>query len=518
MSLKKPKKIILITIDTLRADHLGCYGYDKPTSPNLDKLAGEGVMYPYVFSPCSYTVPVHTSILTGIYPINHDIGFSQKTGKIDPDNTILVQEILREQGYATGAFVSSFVLRRDWGLSQGFDIYDDSMTSSETNRPGELMRDGAETTRVALEWINKNKSEDFFVWLHYFDVHGPYTQLPGLADPFKPEDYGDSPILLNKVRDGQPCGIPEYQLLEVKKKEGGEILDYQRDIRHYMAGYDNGIKYQDKVISELLENLKSEGIYEESMIIVTADHGEALGEGGIYFFHGLTVTPEQSRVPLIIKFPAGCEQTAVPDSPVSTVDIMPTILDYTGFSSEMLGLVSPDPDRFILSENEWQRSVIWRNYFMTDEKRVVNDGSNYYFDSQELCRGRKLIDYKNGIEINFDSEGPAGELIKYSGFLSKAVDSLERRLKRQDMELAENERAIVEKDNEISEKEEVVAVLSREISVRGDALTKMDNALSECRSKTEHLESELESIYNSKSWRLTSPIRWVSARLKGLND
>ena len=228
----KAGKIILISIDTLRADHLGCYGYKRPTSPNIDRLASDGQIYPYAFSPSSYTVPVHTSILTGFYPANHDIGFSQKTTRrLDLDATLLIQEILRDVGYLTGAFVSSFVLRKDWGLNHGFDIYDDRMTSSETNRPSELLRDGVETTGVALEWISKNKTENLFVWLHYFDVHGPYTTRPGLADPFKPADYGDSPVLLNKVNDGQPGGIPEYQLLDVIRDEGGEILSYQKDIR-----------------------------------------------------------------------------------------------------------------------------------------------------------------------------------------------------------------------------------------------------------------------------------------------
>lgn len=515
----RPQKIILISIDTLRADHLGCYGYGKNTSPNLDSLSKEGVLYPHVFSPCPYTVPTHTSLLTGIYPINNNLNFAQKSGRIDPDSTLFLQEVLREQGYATGAFVSCMVLRRDWGLSHGFDVYDDRMTAPEINRPNELIRDGRETNEAALEWIKKNKDEDLFVWLHYFDVHGPYTS-PG---PFKPEDYGDSPVLLNKVPDGQPGGIPEYQLLGVRKDEAGEVLDYQRDARHYLAGYDNGIKYEDEVIGHLLEGLKSEGMYDESMVIVTADHGEALGEGGIYFFHGLTVTPEQSRIPLIIKFPAGYEKKTACGSPVSTVDIMPTILDYVGFSYENLrmdgiSLTNPDPNRFILSENEWQRAIIWKDYYLLQEKDAVFDGFCYYFDSQGLCRGARLVEYKIGKELSMNLEDPAAELVAYSRLHCRLVDPKERWIKDKDRAIAEKDRAISEKEVVIAEKDNAIEVLGREISIREEAMAKLNSYLSMNLSKIESLMSELESVYNSKSWRITYPIRSIAAKIKGLKE
>ena len=545
MGGKRPGKIFLISIDTLRADHLGCYGYAKDTSPNLNKLAREGVFYPYAFSTCPYTVPSHTSLLTGLYPINNSTNFAQRLGKIDTDDAIFLQEILREQGYAAGAFVSCFTLRKDWGLGHGFEVYDDRMTSSEINRPQELIRDGRETNKAAFDWITQHKSEDFFIFLHYFDVHGPYVQAPDFSASFRPEDYGDSPVLLNRVLDGQPGGIPEYQLLDVKKNDKGEVVSYQRDARNYLAGYDNGIRYVDTVIGELFDELRKEGIYEESTIIVTADHGEALGENNIYFFHGLTVTPDQSRVPLIIKPCADIDKPTTSEMPVCTADIMPTILDWVGVSSEKMGLdgislLIPNPDRFIRSENEWQRAIIWRDYYLTQAKDTVFDGFWYYCDSQVLCRDTALFDYKKNIKLSQIMQ-EAKELSGYSDRLKKTVDSIERRLKDRDRIIADKDRVIFDKeqvvagkdaaiaarDEIIVQKEEIIVEKDRVIVERDTGIVERDIAIAErdriitgkddIISGLEMKRIELESVLNSKSWKLTYPLRWFSGMLKGIN-
>ena len=456
MELKKPRKIFLMSIDTLRADHLGCYGYGKPTSPNLDVLAKDGTVYPYAFSPSSYTVPVHTSLLTGLYPTNHNLGFIQNTiRRVNQDSTIFMQEIMRASGYATGAFVSAVVLENERGLDWGFDIYDCNMTRSETNRPHELIRDGMDTSRVALDWVRQNKDKDLFVWLHYFDVHGPYTCPLPEEEKFRPEEYG-APVLLEKVEDGLSGGIPAYQVLDAKIDDTGKVIDYQKDLRHYLAGYDNGVRYQDKAIGALIGGMKEMGIYDESMIVVTADHGESLGENGVYCFHGLTVTLDQTHVPLIIKHSSGSVKPDALDFPISTVDLMPTILDYAGIDSRGLGLdgvslLSPRPERVLISENEWQRALFWKDYCLMQEKDVPNDGFAYYFDSKELCRGTRLIHYKKGIELPADLYGPASELIKYSAMFQDMVDRRERRVR-------ELDRLIAIKDNMIAELNNIVFV------------------------------------------------------------
>ncbi|SHI68810.1 sulfatase [Desulfofundulus thermosubterraneus] len=328
--------ILMITIDTLRADHLGCYGYQRETSPHLDALAREAILFRRAYSPCSYTLPAHASIMTGKYVPHHSVGYKQGDGKMDPDREVTLAEILLSLGWSTAAFVSCAVLDASRGLSQGFVLYDDEMTRGEENRPHELVRDGPLTTARALAWLKDNTGKPFFVWIHYFDVHGPYIQPAPFNTFFRPEDYGNSSLLLPVVNEGEAGGIPRYQLLA---DDSDGVAKHQHDARFYLARYDCGIRYQDHIVGDLFQTLKEMGLWDELMVIVTADHGEALGENGVYFYHGLTLTPDQIHVPLIAKMPRSIGPAGVQvDVPVSTVDIMPTVLELIGFDYSRLAL------------------------------------------------------------------------------------------------------------------------------------------------------------------------------------
>ncbi|MGB9804960.1 sulfatase [Desulfofundulus sp.] len=330
--------ILLITVDTLRADHLGCYGYHRETSPHLDALAREAILFRRAYSPCSYTLPAHASIMTGKYVPHHSVGYRQDDGKMDPDREVTLAEILLSLGWSTAAFVSCAVLDGCRGLSQGFVLYDDEMTGAEENRPHELVRDGPLTTARALAWLKENSDKPFFVWIHYFDVHGPYIQPAPFNSIFRPEDYGPDPLLLPVINEGEgeTGGIPGYQLLA--DDSDGEAK-HQHDARFYMARYDCGIRYEDHILGDLFRALKEMDLWDELMVVVTADHGEALGENGVYFYHGLTLTPDQIHVPLIVKMPRSTGPAGVQVGvPVSTVDIMPTVLELTGFDYSRLAL------------------------------------------------------------------------------------------------------------------------------------------------------------------------------------
>ncbi|MBC7325343.1 MAG: sulfatase, partial [Moorella sp. (in: Bacteria)] len=330
----RAKKFLLITIDTLRADHLGCYGYRKNTSPHLDALARQGILFRHAYSPCTYTVPAHASIMTGKYVPHHSIGYYQGSRALDVNRDITLAEVMRSKGLATAAFVSALVLHREWRLDSGFEVYNDTMTGSEQNRPFALIRDGLQTNAAALAWIKKHGYEKFFVWIHYFDVHGPYLPPAPYNSCFAPEDYGEEPVLLEVVDDGSAGGIPRYQLL--RDDQTGEVI---RDARHYLAGYDGGVRYVDHVVGELFRELQEVNLFPEMLVIITSDPGEALGENNVYFFHGLTLTPEQIHVPLLVKLPAGENPAGQNASvPVSTVDIMPTLLEMVDFDYRHLSL------------------------------------------------------------------------------------------------------------------------------------------------------------------------------------
>ena len=210
-------------MDCLRADRLGCYGYELNTSPFIDSLAEEAVKFSYAFSATSYTVPSIASMFTSKYPSSHSVKFHQKSPKISKDSEILLAEILKSSGYKTAAFVGALVLRKEIGLNAGFDIYDDRMTGSETNRPLQLIRIGEETNEKVFKWFKNESSTPFFLFLHYFDVHGSYANPAPYDSIFDVNTYGKTPILLNKVADGKEGGIPNYQLLKVVKNKDGEI-------------------------------------------------------------------------------------------------------------------------------------------------------------------------------------------------------------------------------------------------------------------------------------------------------
>jgi arylsulfatase A-like enzyme/glycosyltransferase involved in cell wall biosynthesis len=334
-----PKRILLLVIDTLRADHLGCYGYGRNTSPNMDRLAAESIIFSHAFTPVSYTLPAIASLFTSKRPEGHGIGLSQASS-LTPGHDVTLAELLRDKGYATAAFVSSIILRKATKLDLGFDIYDDEMTAVEVNRPDVLFRDGQETIGRALRHLERIKDKESFTFIHLRDVHGPYI----CPAPYDTAFVGDSQYgkkeVLEIVKNEHPClGIPSYQVLRAPGAATGNGTGFIDDARFYRARYDGCIRKSDALVGNLVDGLKSLGIYDDTFFILTADHGEALGENGIYFFHGITVTPEQLAVPLLLK-PSknlffGPAKMLVH---VSTLDLMPTILSSCGICPSRLEL------------------------------------------------------------------------------------------------------------------------------------------------------------------------------------
>ena len=296
-----PTNVLLITTDTTRADHLGAYGYPEPTSPVLDALASEGVRFDRAFAHAPVTLPSHTSILSGTLPIYHGV---RDNGRfVVRDSLTTLPEILRREGYATGAFVSAFVLDSRFGLDQGFDVYDDSYTaewSEEKLRDARIYnqmvtdRPADQTTARAIGWL-ETVQEPFFLWVHYYDPHQRWAP---------PHPY---------------------------------------DQRFHDSPYDGEIAFMDSEIGNLLAAVKSRFDWDRTAVVVTADHGEGLGQHG-EVTHAVLAYDSTLRVGLIVKSPedAGVEPGVVDDL-VSHVDILPTILGF-------LGLEPP--------EDIWGRSLL----------------------------------------------------------------------------------------------------------------------------------------------------------------
>ena len=301
-SFAKPVNIILITLDTTRADRMGFLGSKRGLTPNLDFLAGQAAVFARAYSQVPLTTPSHATILTGTYPqFNHVSDLGSPLAKDLP----YLPDILRQHGYRTAAFVGSQVLDPKSaaapGFDRGFETYD---APFHIRGPGEdryhsVERRGMTVVDSALGWLNQHPQGPFFLWLHFYDPHDPYDPPP----PFKAQ-YSASP-------------------------------------------YDGEIAYVDSAIGKLLTTLRSRGLYDQTLIVVVADHGEAFGEHGEWS-HGLFLYDETIHVPLVIKLPATGSIHSLIEARVGLIDIAPTLLQKVGIvapaamqGTSLLGLMKP---------------------------------------------------------------------------------------------------------------------------------------------------------------------------------
>jgi arylsulfatase A-like enzyme/predicted Zn-dependent protease len=271
------RPVILISIDTLRADRLPAYGYTKVRTPNIDALAAAATTFERAYSHAPQTLPAHASLLSGELPFEHgvrdNVGFTVKPGQW------LIQRALQERGWPTAAFVSAYVMRAAVGLNQGFDTYDSELPAASGDRSiGQVQRDGDATLAAAEKWLQApDRKKPFFLFLHLYEPHKPYAPPPRFAsyDP-----------------------------------------------------YDGEIAYVDEILGRLFERLRALDLYDRSTIVLLSDHGEGLGDHGEQE-HGLFLYNATVQVPLIVKLP-GQDRARRVAAPVQHADIVPTILDIAG--------------------------------------------------------------------------------------------------------------------------------------------------------------------------------------------
>jgi arylsulfatase A-like enzyme len=292
--------ILLIDLGTLRADHLGSYGYPRETSPNVDALAAESIRFEWAFSQAPNTAPSLASMLTGLYPATH--GMRSGENRL-PEEAVTLAEALAERGYTTAAFVDGGYLSAGFGFDQGFAHY-------ESSRGGGL----AEIGPRAIEWLREHASEPFFLMVHTYDVHAPYDPPQELVDAFL--EGLDSPV------EGF-----EASAERLDAAASGERPLTPSELAHARALYDAGIRFVDRWVGQLMDELRNLGLDERTIVVLVADHGEAFLEHG-ELLHETPYTPV-TRVPLIVRLP-GAELTGTVPQVVETLDLMPTLLDLAG--------------------------------------------------------------------------------------------------------------------------------------------------------------------------------------------
>jgi arylsulfatase A-like enzyme len=307
---KRPgSNLLIITIDTLRADHLGCYGYQRGTTPVIDEFAGRGVLFENVVCQSSQTLPSHASIFTGMNPRTHK-AISHES-KVDPGLKTLA-EMLHDRGYTTGAFISSHALDVDYGLDQGFDTYWE-IHKELTLRQRDLARlmELDPTTEAAASWLRDQHDSGFFLWIHWFHPHRPYNPPPRYLQAFA---GGYS---------GSADSSPEF-IMKVWRQE---IQISQADVDHLVGRYDGEIAFTDVQVGKILGELDSLGLIGNTIVIITADHGEILYEHEHYFGHDIALYDECLMIPLIVHAPGTETAAGRINQLVQSLDVLPTVLD-----------------------------------------------------------------------------------------------------------------------------------------------------------------------------------------------
>ena len=311
---ERPPNLLVVTLDTVRADHLSVYGYGRDTSPQLAELAREGVRFAHSYSAASTTLPSHVSLFTGDAPITHGV---VKNGLHLAADAGTLADRMRAAGAETAAIVSSFVLDRRFGLDQGFDHYEDDFTREGSSYPAETWRGFATggafdrranlTTDRAIQWLDqRDPARPFFLWVHYFDPHDPYVP----PEPWKSRFAAS--------------GNATPSLADALTK------------RSSIDGYDGEIAFTDDEVGRLLAHLDALGLDRDTLVVVTADHGEGLGQHGV-MGHAVNIYEEAVQVPLVLRWPGRLPAGRVVDEPVESVDVLPTVLELLGLPHDGAG-------------------------------------------------------------------------------------------------------------------------------------------------------------------------------------
>ena len=324
--------VVLVSIDTLRADHLGCYGYDRPTTPNIDSFAAEGVLFEQCVNTGGGTLPVHLSMLTSLAPAVH--GVFPGNGRALAEGHTTLAEALHDAGYATAAFVDGGYLSGNFGFTQGFDLYFDRNYKGLIGRIESYFDDGglAELLPRTLAWVSRHRKRPFFVFLHTYDTHSavlrlPYESPPPFLNRFVDSGYSGSFDGCRANRCASELLLWHNQARREEALASNELFTSE-EMEYTVALYDGAIAYVDHQIGLLLAALEEFGVAQRTLVVLTSDHGEEFLEHGL-LLHDQNYE-EVARVPLIVRFPDRSHAGLRVANLVSTLDLLPSILDATG--------------------------------------------------------------------------------------------------------------------------------------------------------------------------------------------
>jgi arylsulfatase A-like enzyme len=387
--------IILISLDTVRPDHLGCYGYERNTSPAIDRLATDGVLFKNTYSTTSWTLPGHVSLLTSLNCLNHQVYFPLQ--KMNPAAQTLA-DILRTQQYYCAAFTGGGYLSETYGFSKGFDSYQEiKLHGDQAIRLDEAER----LAQLASRWLEDNKDKNFFLFLHTYQPHDPYANLSPIGKEF-----------LEKNAEWEQ--VKMESLFDETGRFGAQIPP--NGPRNIIDLYDGEIKYTDVLfVQPIVDKLKELGLYEKSLIILTSDHGEEFFDHEAWL-HDHSVYDEGIRIPLIVKFPdAKYKGTQIEDIARIT-DIMPTILDRGGIkiNHQRIDGVSLVPliERKEKKQRTFLSDLALREFKISPSVISINKGRFKFILNKKISSPytRRIVRNLDGSQIElYDLENDPGE-------------------------------------------------------------------------------------------------------------
>ncbi len=301
------RQVYLVTVETFDIDHASLYGYDRDTTPNLVRLAQEGALFERHYVQAPFTRPSLSSLVTSRYPAA--LGVTDNVTILD-DSVTTVAERFAAAGYLTGGYLAQYILAQHYGFNQGFHTF----RNYKNDTPAGVVFDDL------MPWLVQHQRDNLFLWLHLFDPHGPYRPVKGWENHYAGDALYASDKQQLTVGKGKSTGpfIPEYVA------DPGHL-----DRRWYVSNYDAEITYTDKKLGELIDHLRSSGLADQSLVVVTADHGESMTEHDRYFCHG-SLYDHDLRVPLVIWAPGRIAPGTVVSERTAHLDLVPTLLDYAG--------------------------------------------------------------------------------------------------------------------------------------------------------------------------------------------
>ncbi len=306
--------VILISVDTLRADHLGCYGYSRDTSPYIDALAEDGILFANAYASSSWTLPSHVSLMTSLHGVHHQVYHDYE--RMDPE-LVTLAELFHSRGYSCAAFTGGGFVSPVYGFAKGFDTYD-------VGSGGVFHQDSADRVfRTVSGWLERHRDRSFFLFLHTYQPHSPYA----CPLPYKVEYLNDD-SLFGHADLFHVLGGKENLYKPLPEAERQNLIDL----------YDGEIRYvDDRLVGPLVARLKTLGLYDRTLIVFLSDHGEEFFDHGAWG-HGQSLYDELLKVPLILKLPDSAHRGAHPETIVSLVDVMPTLLEAMGWEIPLQAL------------------------------------------------------------------------------------------------------------------------------------------------------------------------------------